>query len=602
MLGIKEKNRKIRYLILTGVFLIAGFLFISPVLAQTADNLGLTSDFAATAGLGTTDIRVVIAQIIRAVLGLLGIIAVSLALYGGFIYMTAGGNEEKVKKAKRILRDALIGLIIILASFSITQFILSQLQGAMGVVNLEEAGGPGGAALGAGPIESHYPARNATGIPRNTNIIITFKEKIIAGDIISGGNITDNIKICEAEKCASGVYLPNNKVNAAVTTDQKTFVFDPADLLGSADKNMSYKVFVNGAIGKVSGKTLFLGQYSWQFEVSTIVDVTPPTVISVIPRPDSTNPRNTIVQINFSEGVNPITASGSSASLTNISVVAGGVAVKGWYYISNQYKTVEFIADEECKDAAGNILQNSCGGKVYCLPGNQELTVKIKAATIGSEAPTAKIPTDGLADLANNSLDGNLDGKAGGPASDYIFGNSDKTNGDNVVWKFKTDNTIDLTPPEIQAVVPVVGEGYPNTSTNPVPPTRIVRMYFSKFIMSSSLKPDSNYTFVDKDGVEKPDPFEYVNLVQPEPPTSYTGDPAVWRAKNWVGFWLSKDEDASRSIGKMSHGQLMEFSDYRVRVGSGVKDTRQNCFFPSAGPKCTAPAGTLASPNCEAIP
>jgi tetrahydromethanopterin S-methyltransferase subunit G len=67
------------------------------------------------------------AGIINAFLTLLGIIAVILIVYGGFLWMTAGGNEERITKAKKILYNAAIGLIIIIMAYSITYFLIQRI-------------------------------------------------------------------------------------------------------------------------------------------------------------------------------------------------------------------------------------------------------------------------------------------------------------------------------------------------------------------------------------------------------------------------------------------------------------------------------------------
>jgi cysteine-rich repeat protein len=114
-----------------GVFaLFAVGVLPTEVFAQ-ADTFGL-NQVDDTVTLGSDDIRVTIAKIIRAVLGLLGAVAVGIILYGGFVYMTAGGSEEKVAQAKQIITNGIIGLAIILSSFAITQFVLSRLSDATG--------------------------------------------------------------------------------------------------------------------------------------------------------------------------------------------------------------------------------------------------------------------------------------------------------------------------------------------------------------------------------------------------------------------------------------------------------------------------------------
>ncbi|MFH1188911.1 MAG: pilin, partial [bacterium] len=126
---LKKYKKNIFYL---GSFAILFFLFKDVALANNvpADAFGL--GYADTTGLGSQDIRVTIAKIIRAAFGFLGVIALGLVLYGGFTYMTAGGDEGKIETAKKILVNATIGLAIILSAFSITQFILSRLAGATG--------------------------------------------------------------------------------------------------------------------------------------------------------------------------------------------------------------------------------------------------------------------------------------------------------------------------------------------------------------------------------------------------------------------------------------------------------------------------------------
>ena len=82
-------------------------------------------------GLAVKDPRAIAAQIINIILGFLGIVAVIIILLGGFKWMTAGGNEDKVGEAKKLIVAGIIGLIIILASFAIAKFVLDQLGAAV---------------------------------------------------------------------------------------------------------------------------------------------------------------------------------------------------------------------------------------------------------------------------------------------------------------------------------------------------------------------------------------------------------------------------------------------------------------------------------------
>ena len=69
----------------------------------------------------------IVGTIIQVVLGFLGIVATALVVYAGFLYMTARGNDTQVKKALAILRNAVVGLVIIMSAYAITAFVIDQL-------------------------------------------------------------------------------------------------------------------------------------------------------------------------------------------------------------------------------------------------------------------------------------------------------------------------------------------------------------------------------------------------------------------------------------------------------------------------------------------
>jgi TRAP-type C4-dicarboxylate transport system permease small subunit len=87
---------------------------------------------AEAAGFGSPEsLPEIIGAVIAAVLSLLGIIFLCLIIYGGFVWMVSGGNETKVRKAKLILSRAVVGVIIVLASYAVTVFVLSALEAAL---------------------------------------------------------------------------------------------------------------------------------------------------------------------------------------------------------------------------------------------------------------------------------------------------------------------------------------------------------------------------------------------------------------------------------------------------------------------------------------
>ncbi|OGH84677.1 MAG: hypothetical protein A2261_00455 [Candidatus Magasanikbacteria bacterium RIFOXYA2_FULL_44_8] len=92
------------------------------------NTLGLT--YGAKTGLGTKDVRETVAAIIKTAMGLLGIVAVVIILIGGFTWMTAGGNDEKIGEAKKWIFAGVIGLAIILSAYALTSFVITQLVSA----------------------------------------------------------------------------------------------------------------------------------------------------------------------------------------------------------------------------------------------------------------------------------------------------------------------------------------------------------------------------------------------------------------------------------------------------------------------------------------
>ena len=128
-------------------------------------------------------------------------------------------------------------------------------------------------------------------------------------------------------------------------------------------------------------------------------------------------PRNIILQINFNEPISPLSASGKviDDSFKNILVSNKGAVVDGEFKISNGYRTVEFVPNNPCG-------QNACGQTVYCLPPQTTLVVTAKAATLKEIGlPTAVLPSDGLVDMAANSLDGGGEFKYDVGKKDFVF-------------------------------------------------------------------------------------------------------------------------------------------------------------------------------------
>jgi len=463
--------------------------------------------------------------------------------------MTAAGNEEQIEKAKNVLTAALIGLVIILLAYTIVFFVISKLLGEGGsgvnVAGIGNVGGPSfSGSLSGGIIESHYPSRGGTGVPRNTKIIITFKEEIDKSSLILDSNNSSkfgdsnadkinsaNIKIYKTADAQLSPNVPYVTAVGIVTLNSKTFVLKPDALFGNPNTPESYTVFLDSGIKKQNGDKAFglSGNYVWSFDVSTVIDVTPPKVESVIPFPDSTEARNIVVQVNFNEAMDPTSVTGVVPDFTNLLVSTGSQPVGGDYRISNQYKTVEFVTSDKCG-------VNSCGQDVFCLPGDKKFTSLIKAATTPSN-----FPYDGAVDIVGNSLDGDDDGKAeGGNADDYA-------------WQFSTNNIIDISAPTILTTTPVKNV----SSVSLIDPVEIM---FSKLMLFSTLNADNIIIKVGQTIWDRAWWFENTNVDS------------------------NNDTKPDRTKTLTFHDKFDNNTNYTVDVKSGVRDVYQNCYSPSKGP------------------
>ena len=68
----------------------------------------------------------ILGSMVQVLLGFIGVLFIILVIFGGFKWMTAGGDSTKVQKAKDTIIKATIGFIIIIASYIIVSFVLSE--------------------------------------------------------------------------------------------------------------------------------------------------------------------------------------------------------------------------------------------------------------------------------------------------------------------------------------------------------------------------------------------------------------------------------------------------------------------------------------------
>lgn len=290
------------------VLFVSGLLLLpTNVFAATSLETGVAQVDQEIA-LGATSPIVIVVRVIQVALGLLGIIAVSLIIYAGFIWMTSGGSEEKVAQAKKTLRNAIIGLLIVLSAWGITYFILQKLLGATG---MGDGGGTAGginagsfslSTLGSCSIDTVYPEPGSADIPRNTAILVTAKEAFQLDTVCYDANKkpcacnntaacnrlnfqniqifrTDDGNGCVSKDCAGNV----TEAEVSVPAGGKTLVIRPLGALGSASGNVEYAVRLTNDLKKQGNsdplfKSCSADFLEWTFETNTKLDLEPPQV------------------------------------------------------------------------------------------------------------------------------------------------------------------------------------------------------------------------------------------------------------------------------------------------------------------------------------
>lgn len=402
-----------------------------------------------------------------------------------------------------------------------------------------------------------------------------------------------------------------------------------ADILASAN---SFIITIEAKVAGFAGNSINLDSGN-----TVVVDVDAmqggsDSVQTAVVSDQKDKPMNSTIQINFNEAVNPVTVSGNAGDVSqtiqvvnNASTALNATAcnensdcqsykcesgacvgdyVDGKFEISNGYKTVEFRTNNECG-------MNGCGEKIYCLPADSNLQIKIRTASLvdctmnddcaakapyntcadssglfkscrdssDHNYPLAKItPMIGVMDSAFNALDGNRDDNADGPISFYDENVQNNTYKDSYRWSFFVNSQIDATPPKITNIIPSSAGASANLSDP-------IIIDFDKLIMSSSLKSGSIKLTVGTTTIE----HKLLNLKSTaNVPTGY------WTSsENLDASPLDGQPDMTRA--RINHSMFGENIDYVSQVGSGVKDIFQNCFKPSSGPSCIA---NQASPSC----
>ncbi len=117
-----------KFFLLFSVFLLFGIFLNASAANQSfsfASSTGLTLT-GVEAGYSTNESspEIIAGRVVELVLGWLGVVFLGFMIYAGIVWMTAQGNEQKVTKAKNMITESIIGLIIVAAAYAIAYYIV----------------------------------------------------------------------------------------------------------------------------------------------------------------------------------------------------------------------------------------------------------------------------------------------------------------------------------------------------------------------------------------------------------------------------------------------------------------------------------------------
>lgn len=257
-------------------------VFVVPEIGfAQVDNLGAVNE---AAGLGDGDLRITIARIIRTFLSVLGVLLVCIILYGGFVWMTAGGDPAKVERAKKILLNSVIGFIVIFLSWSITTFIMTSILNSIQQGGSGSGGNGGNGSLGGGGFSSALLATKIVPegeIPiRNPQVQVTFNRLL---DSSLSNNAISVVNVETGEEVAGAISVTGSRMSftpasACPSPNEGIFCFD---------EFTEYEVQLNEAVvvssGGVSLSCTVANPCTQRFTTGDLVDTEDPTVQIRIP-------------------------------------------------------------------------------------------------------------------------------------------------------------------------------------------------------------------------------------------------------------------------------------------------------------------------------
>ena len=140
---MKLTVRNLHFVLIVVLFiLLSSFVFNNFAFADLLDPgqdarnyLDIIGEFGfdrSSSGPPEVSLAELIFRIVKISLSFLGVLFVVLIIYGGFLWMTAAGNDDQIRRARKIMINSAIGLLIVLASLAFSWFVFKSLGKAIG--------------------------------------------------------------------------------------------------------------------------------------------------------------------------------------------------------------------------------------------------------------------------------------------------------------------------------------------------------------------------------------------------------------------------------------------------------------------------------------
>jgi len=497
-----------------------------------------SSGFYRVIGLPENDAGLLVVRILQIIWIILTLGSLGVAILAFLRMRNSGDDLVQAQTAKKLLLFGAIGfgvsLVITIILFVAYGALASKYQQTVSTPTKGEQEGESQYSFGKPlnqflKITNHYPARDERGISRNAKILITFADPVKPESVLEqGGALKKNVirLLMQGDQFKNAIAA-----QGTFSDDHKILSLTPEKLLGDVNKKMFYSVTVTDTLLKETQESLLgLGNsYQWQFEISGVIDNTPPQLESVVPFANQEQElwhKNSLIQLTFNEALDPNSISGKKIIVTNEITKK---PIDGFWAIGNAYRSLSFVSQEPCG-------KNACQDVIYCLPKDAKILVNAKAANLAKQPKAerpflAQSPFDGIVDASGNSFDGNKDGKSQGSAQDSYN------------WTFKTNDLLH---------------------------TESARIEF--------LQPSRDKTRVD---LMAPVEALFTSLMDV---TSLHNGTVVLSQE--LSTWLTavNHEKAKKTSVKVFHDPFKKDTLYTPLVRSEVRDIYQQCFYPCQGP------------------